>query len=43
MIAFFSESGGSPDLFTMRRGGGGQTNRTNSKAFEFAPDWGVRP
>ena len=42
LIAFFSERG-SPDLFTMRRGGGGQTNRTNSEAFEFAPDWQARP
>ncbi len=43
MITYFSERGESSDLFTMRRGGGGQKNRTSNKAFEFASDWQPRP
>lgn len=43
LIAFVGEGDETLDIFTMRRGGGGQTNRTPNKGSEFAPDWQPRP
>jgi Tol biopolymer transport system component len=43
LIAFVGEGDETLDIFTMRRGGGGQKNRTPKKGSEFAPDWQPRP
>ncbi|HEX6651705.1 MAG TPA: hypothetical protein VF072_03110 [Thermoleophilaceae bacterium] len=43
LIAFVGEGDDGLDIFTMRRAGGGQRNRTPNKGSEFAPDWQPRP